>query len=59
MWDTYNRVPVRSQWSMAGRLGHKDELKDFDTGEGVLFSHHRYLKVGGQNMSMYLPIWGG
>ena len=59
MWDTYNRVPIRAQWTMASRLGHKEELKSWSDGEGELFSRHRLLKIGGQNVSMYRPMWGG
>ena len=59
MWDAYGRVPVRAQWTMAGRLGHKEELKSWSDGEGELFSCHRLLKIGGQNVSMYRPMWGG
>ena len=59
MWDTYSRVPLRAQWTMASRLGHKEELKSWSDGEGELFSRHRLLKIGGQNVSMYRPMWGG
>ena len=59
LWDTYNRVPMRAQWTMAGRLGHKEELAGFADGAGELFTRHRLLSVGGQNVSMYHPAWGG
>ncbi len=59
LWDSYNRVPIRAEWTMAGRLGHKDELASFSDGEGELFYHCRMLNVGGQNVSMYIPDWGG
>ena len=59
MWDTYNRVNLRAQWTMASRLGHKEELKDWSNGEDELFSRHRLLKIGGQNVNMYRPMWGG
>lgn len=59
MWDTYSRVPLRAQWTMASRVGHKEELKEWTDGEGELFSRHRILKIGGQNVNMFRPMWGG
>jgi len=59
LWDTYNRSPVRLTWSMVRRLGHKDELPGYESGEGELYSIHRILKIGGQDISRYLPCWGG
>ena len=58
-WDTYNRVPNRVQWSMISRLGHKEELKDFTDGNGELYSYRRIMKIGGKDVSRYLPAWGG
>ena len=59
LWDTYLRIPNRTMWTMASRIGHKEELASFPDGEGQLYSNHRLLSVGGQNTSMYLPFWGG
>ncbi len=59
LWDTFGRVPDRATWSMIRRLGHKDELPGYDSGEGVYFSVHRLQTVGGQNVSRYVPAWGG
>ena len=59
LWDTYVRAPHRSTWTMVRRLGHKDELRGFDPGEGEWYSTHRLLKVGGQDVSRYVPAWGG
>ncbi len=59
LWDTFGRVPDRATWSMIRRLGHKDELPGYDSGEGVYFSVHRLQTVGGQNVSRYVPVWGG
>lgn len=59
LWDTYHRVPNRVLWTMAGRIGHKEELPNFTDGNGELYSTHRLLSLGGQNISIYLPFWGG
>ena len=59
LWDTYCRAPQRSTWTMVRRLGHRDELPGFDPGEGTWYSFHRLLKVGGQDVSRYVPAWGG
>ncbi|GGD51923.1 hypothetical protein [Paenibacillus nasutitermitis] len=58
LWDSYGRVPVRATWTMARRLGHKEELRSFNSGEGVLWQHHRLLMVRGINVSVYPPNWG-
>lgn len=59
LWDTYSRIPNRAMWTMASRIGHKEELASFPEGEGTLYTNHRLLSLGGQNVSMYLPFWGG
>jgi len=59
LWDTYLRVTNRTMWTMASRIGHKEELASFTDGEGSLFSNHRLLSIGGQNTGIYLPFWGG
>jgi len=59
LWDTYSRLYNRTMWSMAGRIGHKEELASFPDGEGQLYTNHRLLSIGGENVSMYLPFWGG
>jgi len=59
LWDTYGRVPVRAEWSMLRRLGHKDELASYGSGEGEFYSRHRIVNIGGKDVSRYLPIWGG
>ena len=58
LWDTYGRVRDRVMWSMAGRIGHKEELASFTSGEGELYSTHRLISFGGENISIYLPFWG-
>jgi hypothetical protein len=59
LWDTYGRIHNRTMWTMASRLGHKQELASFPDGEGELYSSHRLLSLGGENISIYLPFWGG
>ncbi len=59
LWDTYGRVFSRSTWSMIRRLGHKDELPGYESGEGVYYSMQRLLKVGDKDVSRYVPAWGG
>jgi len=44
---------------MVRRLGHKDELPGYDSGEDELFTNYRLLKIGGQDISRYIPAWGG
>ena len=59
LWDTYNRAPRKRPWTMISRLGHKQELASYDSGEGTLYSVQRILKVAGKDISRYLPAWGG
>lgn len=59
LWDTYNRVPCKPEWTMMRRLGHKDELASYSSGEGELFRDVRILKIAGKDVSRYKPAWGG
>ena len=59
LWDTYNRVPRKVHWSMIRRLGHKEELASYDSGEGTYYRTVRLLKIGGKDVSRYMPAWGG
>lgn len=59
LWDTYSRVRGKAEWSMLRRMGHKDELPGFDSGEGTLYRQVRLLKVGGKDVGRYKPAWGG
>jgi hypothetical protein len=59
LWDTYNRVPNRQQWTMVRRLGHKDELALYSSGENEYYRRIRVLNINGQNISLYKPMWGG
>ena len=59
MWDTYSRAFFRIYWTMARRLGHKEELAGWTSGEGEMFRRVRVLEYNGVNISRYLPSWGG
>ena len=59
LWDTYGRAPAKAMWTTAGRIGHKDRLRDTDPGEGELWRTLRVLKIGGRDVSRYDPMWGG
>ncbi len=59
LWDTYSRVPCKAEWSMMRRLGHKDELPGYGSGEGEFFRGARLMKIGGKDVSRYKPAWGG
>lgn len=55
LWDTYSRVPVRSRWYYAARLGHAQELETMPTGEDVMTGIHYISKIGGINCNLYAP----
>ena len=57
LWDTYGRAPKRYMWAVAGHLGHKEELRDYDY--TPYSSVIRVGKVGGVDVSRYNPMWGG
>ena len=59
LWDTYSRVPNRVQWSMVRRLGHKAELQSFSDGEGEFWRVLPIVTIGGQDVSRYVPSFGG
>ena len=59
LWDTYGRAPAKVMWSTAGYIGHKDELCDFDEGEGERYRLLRIGKIGAYDISRYNPMWGG
>lgn len=59
LWDTYGRVSNLAQWSMWSRIGHKEELDGYESGEGELFKPVRLLSIGGRNVRSYRSIWGG
>ena len=59
LWDTYSRAVVKSTWSAARRLGHKDSLADMYLGEGELYRTLFMLKVGVHDLNRFNPDWGG
>ena len=57
LWDTYGRVTNRAMWGMARKLGHKEELQADTIDAGMkLF---RIQELAGNDISRYLPVWGG
>lgn len=58
LWDTYQRAPYHVPWSLVRRMGDKEGLKDFDSGEGVYYSWHRLLRIADLDTSRYMPGWG-
>jgi len=59
LWDTYGRVARSAMWSMVRRLGHKEELANYSSGEGEFYNYYRLLKVAGKDVSRYKVTWGG
>ena len=56
LWDTYGRVPCKAMWGTARKLGHVEQLRQgVDTGTKL----YRVHELAGNNISRYLPIWGG
>lgn len=55
----YERVFFHAAWSTSGRLGHKDELAEMDTGEGESYRRFRIYSYGGKDFNCYSPNWGG
>lgn len=56
LWDTYGRIPCKAMWATARDLGHREALAAPFTKPYRLF----FLKeLAGNDVSRYLPIWGG
>lgn len=56
MWDTFGRVTVKAMWGTARKLGHVEQLREgFDTGSRLYILQ----ELAGNNISRYLPVWGG
>jgi hypothetical protein len=56
LWDTFGRVIPKGMWNTARRLGHEEELrKGFDPE----LRSFVLQELAGNNISRYLPIWGG
>ena len=54
-WDCNSRHTKLKQWSMITRLGHKDELKNFNDGTGKYFKILPLKKIGGYKVDKYTP----
>ncbi len=59
LWDTNSRVVRTAEWTMWRRIGHKDELASYSSGQNELFKKVRLLKFGNKNVRSYKPLWGG
>ena len=57
-WDTYNRNAYRKEYSMVRRLGHKDDLAEWDDGSGDYYRSRKLLSVGGYVLDKYPPALG-
>ena len=46
-WDTNARDPFKNEWSMVRRLGHRDQLPEWNNGESGFFRAVPLYSVGG------------
>jgi len=58
LWDTYSRHLLLRQWTMASRLGHKDELASWDDGCGIYFRNIPVKRLGSYRVDIFPPHWG-
>ena len=56
LWDTYGRVPVKSMWSLARNMGHRDLMENPTEPSYRLY---QLKELAGNDISRSLPIWGG
>ena len=56
-WDTNGRHQRLKEWSMVRRLGHRDQLAEFDDGDGRLYRTVPLRSVGGYVLDKYPPHW--
>ena len=56
-WDTNGRDLMRKEWSMLRRMGHRDDLADWDDGEGEFWRSRKMISVGGYVLDKYPPHW--
>ena len=57
LWDTYGRASCIGMWNTAGKIGHKDELRDMTFEE---YSKPMKIRLlGNAEVSRYHPNWGG
>ena len=56
-WDTDGRHQRLKEWSMLRRLGHRDQLADWDDGESFYYRSVPLRSVGGYVLDKYPPHW--
>ncbi len=57
LWDTYSRSIRKAEWSMWRRIGHREELADYPSGEGSLYRKVRLLTMDGKQVRDYPQVW--
>lgn len=56
LWDNCLRINYKAMWSIARKLGHKEELrKGIDSGVTI----RQVTELAGFDVASYLPAWGG
>ena len=56
-WDTNGRHQRLMEWSMIRRLGHRDQLAEWNDGDGRLYRTVPLRSVGGYVLDKYPPHW--
>lgn len=56
LWDTFGRVTFKAMWATARKLGHTELVKAGINPECRIY---RLQELAGNDISRYLPIWGG
>lgn len=56
-WDTNGRHQRLREWSMIRRLGHLEQLANWDDGDGRLYRNVPLRSVGGYVLDKYPPHW--
>ena len=56
-WDTNGRHQRLKEWSMIRRLGHRDQLAEWDDGDGRLYRTVPLRSVDGYVLDKYPPHW--
>ena len=59
LWDSYNRWNLYRKFCFLKRVGHKEEMFKFGTGEGVFYKHYKLIRIDDFNLVRYLGAWGG
>lgn len=58
LWDTYSHAWHSDMWHFSRKIGHKEEVKDFEPNKDNS-RIHRVLSYNGINVNRFKPIWGG